>query len=463
MTLPGYRQIKIFIIFFLFISFSLSADSSFCFRLYLKDKGKTSFNILSPEKFLSSESVNRRMLREVPVDEKDIPVSQAYIDTLAAIGAPCVVSSKWMKTVVVECSDSALVEQVKALSFVDSVRCVWKGKNRLVIYPCPEDTSHFLSMEEPVKNIYGYAEAQIEMINGVPLHNAGYRGENMRIAVVDAGFMNVDKIEAFSSIHLLGTRNITFPGRSVFCEDEHGTKVLSCLAANLRGVMTGSAPEASYLLIKSEDSRGEFPIEEDFWAAAVEYADSVGVDIISSSLGYHRFDNECDYYQQADLNGQTAFTSCIAKIASEKGMLIVCSAGNEGNGEWEKITFPADAEDVISVGGITHEKERSSFSSVGITSDFRIKPDVVTLGTGVCVISSSGRINHTNGTSFSAPVIAGLAACLWQAFPLLKNKELIKLIIASASQSKKPDSQLGYGIPNMYNAYKKACREALRN
>ena len=457
-----FQHISAFILCFLLISVPLCADKSFCFRVYLKDKGKSSFKLFAPEYFLSPESVERRMLREVFIDESDFPVSQGYIDELIAVGARPVVQSKWMKTVVVESSDSMIVDQLKALAFVDSVKCVWNGEERVYTQLCFDDTTRYTLTDDIRDSPYGYAESQIEMLNGVRLHKAGYRGKGMRIAVIDAGFMNTDRIDAFSSLNLLGVRNVAFPERSVFCEDSHGTKVLSCLAANIEGVMTGTAPDASYLLIKSEDTRGENPIEEDYWAAAVEYADSVGVDIISSSLGYFKFDSIPFYYSKEDLNGRTAFVSLVADIAAKKGILVVSSVGNEGGSEWGKVTFPADAQNILAVGSITSDKEKSDFSSVGVTADYRIKPDVVALGTSVCVVNAFGEIQYTNGTSFSTPTIAGLAACLWQAFPLLKNTEVIELIKESSSQYKKPDAQLGYGIPDMFNAYNKANNDALR-
>ena len=441
---------------------SAIAGDSFCYRLYLKDKGKSSFRLSSPEEFLSPESVERRMLWESFVDEADLPISQSYLDMLIAKGVNIVTQSKWMKTVVVGCADSMIVEQFSAMPFVDSVTCVWKGEWDLREQPCPDDASSFVSEDTPVENHYGEAAMQIEMLNGIRLHDAGYRGKGMRIAIIDAGFMNVDNISAFSSLNLLGTYNVISPDRSVFCEDDHGTKALSCMAANIKGVMVGTAPDASYLLIKSEDTREESPIEEDFWAAAVEYADSVGVDIISSSLGYFEYDNINDYYKKEDLDGQTAFVSRVADIAAKKGLLIVVSAGNEGDGGWEKLTFPADVQDLLAVGSVTSDKERSNFSSVGMTADFRIKPDVVALGTQACVIGSSGQVEYANGTSFSTPTIAGMAACLWQAYPLLKNTELIQLIRDSSSQNQKPDAQLGYGIPDMFNAYNKAKNDVLR-
>ena len=458
-----YRQIIFITGFVLLNLFPLAAGNSFCFRVYLKDKGETSYKAYAPESFLSPVSIEKRMLREVFVDETDFPVSDRYIHAITALGMRYVVQSKWMNTIVVESADSLVIERLNTISFVDSVKCVWKGEGRLATEPCPDDTARFVAAGQPAAHtVYGSAEEQIKMLNGIRLHDAGYRGKGIRIAVIDAGFMNTDRMDAFASLNLLGTYNATFPGRNIFCEDNHGTKVLSCMAANIAGVMVGTAPEAAYLLMKSEDIRSEYPIEEDFWASAVEYADSVGVDIISSSLGYNRFDSIPGYYSQENLDGQTAFVSRVAKKAAQKGMLVVVSCGNEGNGSWERITFPADVKDVLAVGGVTIEKEKSIFSSVGMTADYRIKPDVVALGTNVCVINDAGQPEYKHGTSFSAPIVTGLAACLWQAFPLLKNTALIQLIKETASQSHNPDVQLGYGIPDMFNAYIKAKNETLR-
>ena len=447
---------------FLLTILPLAAEKSFCFRVYLKDKGESSFKVHSPESFLSPEAVEKRMLREVFIDETDFPVSELYISEMTALGVQIVVQSKWLNTVVVESLYSLVVNRLMSLSFVDSVKCVWTGEGRADIHPCPDESPLYVERDNPDSSLYGCAEEQIGMLNGIRLHEAGFRGKGMRIAVIDAGFLNVDKIDVFASMNLLGTHNVTFPGRSVFCEDNHGAKVLSCIAANLKGVMIGTAPEASYLLIKTEDVRGEYPIEEDYWAAGVEYADSVGVDVITNSLGYYLFDCLPDYYSKEDLNGQTAFVSLVAAIAAQKGILMVSSAGNEGNNDWERVTFPADVQDVLTVGSINSDKEKSSFSSIGLTADYRIKPDVVALGNSVCVINDEGQMQKSNGTSFSTPMVAGLAACLWQAFPLLKNTELIQLIKETSNQGQSPDVRLGYGIPDIYNAYTKANNDASR-
>ncbi len=347
---------------------------------------------------------------------------------------------------------------------MDSVKCVWAGVDRLVRPEERPDTSRFLTPDVPLENLYGYAESQIKMLNGIKLHQAGYRGKGVRVAVIDAGFMNVDRLAVFDSLNVIGTRNFVFPGADVYREDDHGTKVLSCMAANLPGVMIGTAPEASYLLLKSEDSRAEFPIEEDYWAAAAEYADSVGVDVITSSLGYFEFDTDDSlYYTQNDLDGRTAFISRAASAAAKCGLMLFCSAGNEGGSKWGKITFPSDSPDLLTVGSVTEERAKSEFSSVGFTADYRIKPDVVALGTMACVVDPTGNIRYSNGTSFSTPILAGLGVCLVQAFPWIRNRDLITLLQETAHLHRQPDAELGYGIPDVYKAYKKECKDAVRN
>ena len=248
----------------------------------------------------------------------------------------------------------------------------------------------------------------------------------------------------------------------MFVGDDHGTKVLSCLAADIPGVMVGTAPKASYLLLKSEDSDSEYPVEEDYWTAAVEYADSAGVDVISSSLGYFAFDADELSYEQAALDGKTAMISQAAHLAADKGILVFCSAGNEGNGDWEKITFPSDAAGIFTVGAIDEDKKKSGFSSVGFTTDGRVKPDAVALGTSSCVIGPNGSVRYANGTSFATPILAGMGVCLWQSLPWLNNREMIELLHRSSSQYKHPDTELGYGIPDFYKAYKKERKNGKR-
>ena len=436
----------------------LSATEQYRFRVYLKDKGDGGFRIDQPEKFLSRQAIERRLRQNIAITPTDFPISPAYIEKLASAGVRPVVQSKWFATVVVESADSMVIERLQKLSIVDSVQWVWKGELK---QPAEDsDKEQLAPSDQPLKEPYGYAYEQIRMLNGVKLHKSGFRGAGMRVAVIDAGFRHVNRMKVFDSLQLLGTYNVVFPGKSVFGDDEHGTKVLSCLAANLPGVMVGTAPEASYLLLKSEDSHSEYPIEEDYWTAAVEYADSVGVDVISSSLGYFEFDAQELSYRQTDLNGQTALISRAAKMVAERGILLFCSAGNEGNSSWEKITFPADAEQVCTVGAIDKKKKKSVFSSTGLTADGRIKPDVVALGTGSCVTGPDGNIQYASGTSFATPILAGLGVCLWQALPGLDSQSILDLLRRYSSQYKHPDGTLGYGIPDVYKAYKKGRKHA---
>lgn len=451
------------------------ASESYRFRVYLKDKGTSGYTLDHPEAYLSQEAIQRRIRHRIPITETDLPIAAAYLDTLSAAGVQPVVQSKWLGTVVVAASDSLVAGKLEHLSIVDSVKWVWKGDSNAFCAPsapAPErsakagtaecvappfrDTTRLIPTDQPLKEKYGYATRQIRMLNGIRLHEAGYRGAGMRVAVIDAGFEHVDRISVFDSLKLLGTHNIVFPGASVFEGDDHGTKVVSCLAANAPGVMIGTAPEASYWLIKSEDNRSEFPIEEDYWAAAVEFADSVGVEVITSSLGYFTFDIDTLSHTRAELDGQTAHISRAACMAASKGLLLFSSAGNEGGGPWEKITFPADAPDILTIGAVNERKQKSSFSSTGLTADYRIKPDIVALGTGCCVVDPTGNIRYANGTSFATPIVAGLGICLWQAFPFLSHKELIDYLHQSGSRHTHPDAELGYGLPDFYKIYKRA-------
>ena len=439
----------------------LWAGENYRFRVYLKDKGDGGYRVEEPEAYLSKQAIERRTKNNIAVTTADFPISRSYINMLSETGVKPVVESKWFSTVVVESADSTVVGQLQQLSIVDSVKWIWKGNLKVPAEETGEE--RFVSTDKPQDREYGYAEKQIRMLNGIKLHETGFQGEGMRVAVIDAGFMNADRISAFDSLRLLGTHNIVFPGKSVFVGDDHGTKVLSCLAADIPGVMVGTAPKASYLLLKSEDSDSEYPIEEDYWTAAVEYADSAGVDVISSSLGYFSFDADELSYDQSALDGKTAMISRAASLAADRGILVFCSAGNEGNGDWEKITFPSDAAGIFTVGAIDEDKKKSSFSSVGFTADSRVKPDAVALGTGSCVIGPNGNIRYANGTSFATPILAGMGVCLWQSLPWLNNREVISLMNRSSNRYKHPNKEFGYGIPDFYKAYKKERKNGLRS
>lgn len=437
--------------FFPSVAFPVDA---YMFRLYLADKEESSDNVSTDILSLSKEALERREARFIPLDQTDRQISINYLKEIEKQGAQIIVRSKWFNTVVIALSDSLAINQVKACSFVDSVQWVWRGDKEITT-TAPQPKTKRQATDAPLKSLYGYAQKQIALHRGERLHRAGFRGEGITIAVIDAGFEAVDQIAAFDSLRLKGTYNFVNPSLSVFEEDDHGTKVLSCMAANLPGIMLGTAPDANYWLLKSEDTRSEYPVEEDYWIAAVEYADSVGVDIITSSLGYFEFDDKQLEYPKSALNGQTALISRAAQLAAKKGILLFSSAGNEGNSAWGTITFPADAPSIVTVGSIDDKKQSSTFSSKGLTADQRIKPDVVAMGTASCVVNAMGGLSFVDGTSFSTPILAGLGACLWQALPQLSNLEMVTLIQQIADQHMQPNAAFGYGIPDVYKAYKR--------
>ena len=457
-------RIALALLFLGLLSFSPIQAKHYAFRLLLKDKGKTSPRMEQPERFLSAASLVRRSRQGIPLADTDIPISSDYLRAIAEDGSHIVVQSKWLSSVVVRVEDSAKVERLKALPFVKRVCCVWSGELPKAAdvdadggrKADPNLTFNIENKEEKTKAYHGAAALQIEMLDGAKLHQAGFRGENMTVAILDEGFENVDRIALFDSSRIVGTKNIINPQQSVFERDDHGTEVLSCMATNMPHVYVGTAPKADYWLIRTEDASSEYPIEEDYWVAGLEFADSVGVDVVSSSLGYFQFDEELEEpRRQSDLDGKTAFITRGAQLAISKGILLFSSAGNEGDSDWGALTFPADAPDVLTIGSITRKKKTSSFSSPGFVRAGYVKPDLVALGTNAAVVSANGVVCRANGTSFATPIVAGLGVCLWQALPHLTSQEVVSLLRQSACRYRKPTQEQGYGIPQVYKYYKK--------
>ena len=321
--------------------------------------------------------------------------------------------------------------------------------------PTPDPTPNLVADT----SYYGMAYEQIAIHRGHLLHEAGFRGKGMTIAVIDAAFTGVEANDFFDSSRILGFRDFTHQDlHPPFPNDEHGTRVLSCMLADKPGVMVGTAPEANYYLIRTEVSQEEYPVEEDYWVAGLEYADSLGVDVVTSSLGYTCFDEESMNHTHLQLDGKTAPVSRGAALASGKGMLVFVAAGNERDRKWEKIGFPADADGVVTVGSVDSEKEISGFSSVGYTADGRVKPDFMAKGSGASIVRRRSQPGYANGTSFSTPILAGLGACLWQALPNLTNLQLIDLLKKHADRYPQPNPLYGYGIPDVYKAAKEELR-----
>jgi len=443
--------------FFAFIFFfsvdSLHSQETGMYRLQLKDKGNPPFSTIKPEDFLSAKSIERRNRQNLPVDSFDLPLDPAYLEAIAETGATIRSRSKWVKTVVVHVTDTlTILPRLKSLPFVDSVYCVWKGV--LPETEVPVNVSLQPDLRKNTINSYGAGFTQIALDNGYLLQDAGFRGKGITIAVLDGGFNNVDKIDYFNQGHIKEVKNFNHETTDILREGiDHGTRVLSCMLSDKSGEMVGTAPDADYYLFRTEVEGDEFPEEEDYWVAALEYADSLGADIVTSSLGYYVFDDSTMNHTLAQLDGKSVPISRAANLAASRGILLFNSAGNEGNKTWRKIIFPGDAENIITVGSITGDSIRSSFSSIGFTADNRIKPDVMAMGSNVSVIESSGTIIQSNGTSFSTPIMAGLAACLWEALPDLNSFAMLKLLRETANLFQNPDSLMGYGIADVYKAY----------
>jgi len=300
--------------------------------------------------------------------------------------------------------------------------------------------------------IFGKGANQINILNGAHLHEMGYRGKGITIAIVDAGFQNVDVIPAFKHADIIGVKDFVNPNDDIYAEHNHGTRVFSCIASDEKYVFVGTAPEASFWLLRTEDAYTEQPVEEDNWIAAIEFADSVGVDIINSSLGYYHFDEPHSSLLHKDLNGKTHIISRTASMIAAKGMILCTSAGNEGNDAWKKISIPADAKDILSVGSVNKNGLVSFFSSVGYSADGRVKPDVCALGSMACVLGSNGHTTYANGTSFSSPILTGMIACLWQALPELNAYEIMEIVRKSGNAYSTPNVKYGNGIPDFMEA-----------
>ncbi|MBN2683534.1 MAG: S8 family serine peptidase [Bacteroidales bacterium] len=447
---------KILIIFFLiafstFQAFSQQPTAPGKYWVEFTDKNFNDFSVDNPDEFLSAKSIQRRLSRGIAFDQKDLPVTQLYVDSLKSLGFEVYNTSKWLNGVSVSCENSELLDLLTGLSFVKT----FVAKKSIKIETHDEKSLRVVDdFFSKSKNLYDYgmAEDQITMLNGQHLHNQGYLGQGIDIAIIDAGFSNVDTISAFDSIwinnRVLGSWDFVLNQPIAFNKHSHGTNVFSIMAANLPGQFMGSAPSANYYLLRSEDGSSEYLVEEDYWLTAAEYADSVGVDIINTSLGYNTFDDNTQDHSYADMDGNTTRISRGADIACSRGILVVVSAGNSGNSAWHYITTPADADSVLTVGAVDSDRNYAAFSSTGPSADGDVKPNVTAMGLGTYHITGWGAVAFGNGTSFSAPLVCGLVACLWQANYTFSNMEIIDAIQKTSHKYNNPDSLMGYGIPN---------------
>jgi len=425
-----------------------------------KNKNGTPYSIFKPQEYLSPRALERRSRFGIPIDSLDLPINPEYLEPIKVKGFKVHYTSKWLNGVVIIRSDDVSVSPEDLLVF-DFIKEVYPiGFKRKVMPIPPKVGKRDYEKEHKTKDsYYGYGENQIHMLNGHYLHKMGYQGQGMHVAVFDGGFDGLPETPAFDSLmnnsRILGTRDFVQGDEYVYESSTHGRDVLSTMASDMPFLFVGTAPKASYYLFKTEDDPlGEYVAEEYHWVAAAEYADELGVDVINTSLGYYDFDDDAMDYAYDDLDGKTAVISKGAKIAGKKGILVVSSAGNEGNNKWKKITVPNDANNILTVGAVNRDGYSARFSSMGFGQKDVLKPNVVARGV-ISVVAAKRRYDtrYNNGTSFASPIMAGMVTCFWQAFPTLSNMDIIYTLQNNSSQFEEPDTVLGYGIPDFLAAH----------
>ncbi len=422
----------------LLFSLSLNAQT---YRVYFSDKGENEVLLQNPYTFLSAKAIDHKASRNTAIDRTDLPVSGEYLKVIQELELEIRMKSRWFNYALVSGED--VLGKLATLPFVKRV----EEAPKYYVQVADGDGSG-----EKINSLltYGQSANQIKMLNGDYLHDLNSLGQGMTIAVIDGGFTGSNTISGLDSLRssgrLLGTYNFVDGDTNVFSAGKHGTNVLSILAGYVDSFYVGSAIGANYWLLKSENELSETAVEMDYWLAAAEFADSVGADIITTSLGYNTFQDGVGDLSYSDMDGNTALVTRAADMAAKKGLLVVTSAGNEGNSSWKHVLAPADGDSVLTVGGVDVNGNYVSFASQGPTADGRIKPDVSAMAAGTAFVGVE--IKHGNGTSYSCPIVSGLAACLWQQYPTKTNMEIYDAIRTSASQYSTPDNMLGFGIAN---------------
>ncbi len=446
----------------LFLSDNLSSQSR-KFWVMFKNKNGTPYTVSNPSAFLSAKSISRRSTHGITIKTTDLPVTPSYVSQVDGVANVTIVyRSKWLNGVVVSILNSfttTALSAINSFSFVQSTNPVNKYK---LTFP-PIDVSPVLETnnqktQSPSAYNYGASLNQAQMIGVDCLHNLGFRGQGMTIAVLDAGFTDVQNFDIFDSLfmqnRLLGTRDFVdgFGDTTVFTEHTHGAECLSTMAGIKSGSIIGTAPKANYWLLRTEDGATETLSEEYNWIRGAEFADSVGADVTTTSLGYTTFDGGLNDHTYATLNGKTAPMSKAATIAARTGMLVLNAAGNEGSGSWYYIAVPADADSIITVGSVGPTGTKSGFSSFGPTADGRIKPDLMAQGGPATVCLFGSGCFFGSGTSFATPILAGAVTCLWQSKYFATNMQIIQALKATADSTANPNNRIGWGIPNMCSA-----------
>ncbi len=447
------------------ILFSISSEAQYSRHVVqLRDKQFNPYSLSNPSQYLSPRAIERRSRYNISFDSTDLPVTPRYIDSIRNAGAVTILgTSKWLNTVTIKTTDPAALTKINSFPFVVSTQAIatLQGNSSITGKLGEVQENSFL---DPVpSNLtdhydYGRSNGQVKIHNGHFLHNLGFRGKGMRLAMLDAGFFRYLDLQTFEPARnngqFLETWDFVANEASVNEDHNHGMHCLSTIAANMPGSFVGTAPETDFLLYRTEDVSSEFPVEEYNLSAGYERADSAGADICSVSLGYYHFDNPALNYSYNQMNGNTSVSARASDLAARKGMLVVVSAGNEGDNFWHYITTPGDADSVITVGAVDTLGNIATFSSYGPSADGDVKPDVASVGLRAIVANTSQGVPiYGNGTSFAAPNLAGVITCLWQAFPEVNNMHIIKAMQDNAHKTSNPDDRVGYGIPNAKAAF----------
>lgn len=443
-----------FVIILLITVFSNESPGQQWYWIGFTDKAGTPYSTSRPEEFLSDRSIQRRLKQGIAVDETDLPVNPQYVDSIVRTGVQVVHRSKWLNGITVRTDNEQLAGYWMSISFVREAELT--KHSRPGTKSAVSKLESHLETTTPDTSLYGPSVYQISQVKGHYLHQKQRKGEGKVVAVLDAGFYDAPFMTSlaplFVSNRILGTKDFVDPESDIYKEHPHGMMVLSVMGGYQPGYLVGTAPEASFWLIRTEDDRSEFLIEEDNWVAGAEFADSVGADIINSSLGYYEFDDPAMNHTHADMDGATTRVTRGAEMAASKGMLVFSSAGNEALNPWRSIIAPADGPNVIAVGAVDRNRVYAPFSSVGMVSGDRVKPNLSAMGRSTVLQTSFGSIATSNGTSFSSPLLAGIAASLWQNHPDASAQEIFRALMYSGHQFNRPDELLGYGIPDLHLA-----------
>lgn len=447
---------KTFLVFLLIFNFAYAQEDAW---VYFSDKPNAASYLSNPLSMLTQRSLDRRIAQGIPLDNLDVPIAQTYVDQVAAAtGITVKAKSKWLNALHIR-GTQANIQALTNLSFVSSVKFANQALNSRTSINNSENIVS-KQMDVAVNFNYGTSANQIQMLNGHLLHQQNYTGAGKIIAVLDSGFQNVNTATPFQRLFtnnlILGGYNYVSQSPNVYSLDFHGTMVLSCMGGYVDGQLVGTAPDAQYYLFVTEDVSSENPVEESYWVEAAEEADRLGVDVITSSLGYFGYDNPNYSHTYSEMTGNQAFASRGANIAFSKGIVVIASAGNSGASANPYVGVPAEATNVLAIGAVKPDETYATFSSIGPSFDGRVKPDIMAQGQAAVVSNINGAIVTANGTSFSGPIMAGMITSFWSALPTLTATQVVQFVKQSADRYTTPTNQFGYGIPDFQLALNNA-------